>query len=278
MTISKIYIHQDIADYPLVATVCDRIHHLPVHIVQDPRAVYEPLTSTGIEGIQGGKEVLSLTRNKGAFVKECPGTREYACCCYKILHIGTFWTMDCSYCILQAYFHPPVLQFIVNRDDLLSDLNELFNTPGIHRVGAGEFTDSMIWEPWTDTSQLLVPAFAKQHRAVLELKSKTIAMDASKPLEHNRKTICAWSLNTPKVIKEEERRTAFLQARFEAAATCEAWGYPLAFHFDPMVIYDGCEKEYESVIHALFSHVRPESVVWISLGTFQFIPALKPNV
>jgi spore photoproduct lyase len=41
------------------------------------------------------------------------------------------------------------------------------------------------------------------------------------------------------------------------------------------VIYDGCEKEYASVVDQLFSHISSENIVWISLGTFRFVPALK---
>jgi spore photoproduct lyase len=136
----------------------------------------------------------------------------------------------------------------------------------------------MIWEPWTDLSDLLVPKFAAQSRVVLEFKTKTTAIDALAHLDHNRKTIMAWSLNTEKVIRSEERGTASLAARLAAAARCERWGYPLAFHFDPMVIYDGCEADYEAVAARLFDHVSPDNVVWISLGAFRFMPALKPVI
>jgi len=183
--------------------------------------------------------------------------------------------MDCSYCIMQSYFHPPVLQYFVNRDDLEAELNNLFTKKSISRIGTGEFTDSMIWEMWTDLSDFLVPKFSSQSCAVLELKTKTTAIEKLKSLWHNRKTIVAWSLNTTKVIGNEEFRTTSLAARLKAAARCEEWGYPLAFHFDPMIIYDGCEEDYRKVIEQLFSHVSPENIVWISLGTFRFMPSLK---
>jgi spore photoproduct lyase len=186
--------------------------------------------------------------------------------------------MDCSYCILQAYFHPPLLQYFVNHDELLVELDRLFFNKTLARIGTGEFTDSMIWDNWTNLSNLLVPKFSKQSRAVLELKTKTVNIDALKPLHHNHKTIVSWSLNTPRIIKNEEHHTASLSARLRAAAKCESWGYPIGFHFDPMVIYDGCEKEYASVVEQMFSHISSENIVWISLGTFRFIPALKPII
>jgi spore photoproduct lyase len=280
VTIKKLYIHQEVAETTAAYMIRDRLPGISWEIVRDGQDVYREVSggSEISESVSRGKEVLFLTLNKGAFVKSCPGTREYTCCGYKILHIGTFCTMDCSYCILQAYFHPPVLQYFLNQEQMLEELDALFASGGIHRVGTGEFTDSMIWEMWTDMSTLLVPKFAGQKRAVLELKSKAVAIDALKSLEHNRKTILSWSLNTPSVIRREERRTASLKARIDAAATCESWGYPLSFHFDPMVIYDGCEKDYEAVIQLLFERIRPESVVWISLGTFRFMPDLKPII
>jgi len=272
-----LFIHRDVADSPLAVKIQKRLSHIPCEVVADGREVYRIVSGDGdiSAAVTRGKEVLFLTRNRGAFIKACPGTREYTCCGYKILHIGTFCTMDCSYCILQAYFHPPVLQFFLNQDQMLQELDVLFASPGIHRVGTGEFTDSMIWEIWTDTARLMVPKFAAQNRAVLELKTKTVAIDALRDLDHNKKTILAWSLNTPHVIQREERGTASLKARLDAAAACESWGYPLAFHFDPMVIYEGCEKDYEAVIRELFERIRPESVVWISLGSFRFMPDLK---
>ncbi len=277
MPILKLYIDQQVLHFPQVVSIRSRIPNVPVSVVNSSKEVYKSVSSSD-DPVQKGKTILFLTRNKGAFIKPCPGTRSYTCCGYQILHMGTFCTMDCSYCILQTYFHPPILQYFVNHDELLRELDRLFLNKTLARIGTGEFTDSMIWDKWTDLSDLLVPKFSKQSRAVLELKTKTVDISTLKSLYHNHKTIVSWSLNTPRVIKNEEHHTTSLSARLRAAAKCESWGYPLGFHFDPLVIYDGCEEEYESVIEQLFSHVSSENIVWISLGTFRFIPALKPII
>jgi len=276
MSIQRLYIDQQAKDSAEVDTIIRRLD-VPFEIVTDAQMVYDRV-SAAPDPIQKAKTVLFLTCNKGAFIRKCPGTRSYTCCGYEILHIGTFCHMECTYCILQSYFHPPVLQYFVNHNDLFTELDSIFTDNEIHRIGTGEFTDSLIWELWTDLSTKLVPAFAAQQQAVLELKTKTTAIDGLKKLPHNRKTIVAWSVNTARVIEEEERRTASLAARLKAAARCESWGYPLAFHFDPIVIYDGCEADYESVVKKIFSYVSPENIVWISLGTFRFMPSLKPLI
>jgi spore photoproduct lyase len=274
LQILKLYIDQQVSSSPHVISIRSHIPDVPVSIVQSSRDVYQSVL-TSDNPIEKGKSILFLTRNKGAFIKECPGTRSYTCCGYQILHMGTFCTMDCSYCILQTYFHPPVLQFFVNHDDLMKELDRLFLKKSITRIGTGEFTDSLIWDKWTDLSRLLVTRFSKQSRAVLELKTKTSAVNNLKALFHNHKTIVSWSLNTPRVIKSDERHTASLSARLRAASICERWGYPLGFHFDPLIIYNGCEEEYLDVVKQLFAHVSSENIAWISLGTFRFIPNLK---
>jgi spore photoproduct lyase len=183
--------------------------------------------------------------------------------------------MDCSYCILQSYFHPPVLQYFVNQEDMFAELEGEFQKSKIQRIGTGEFTDSLIWEPFSKITKDLVPRFADQSRAVLELKTKTVEIQNLHQYDHNRKTILAWSLNTPRIIASEERNTTSLEQRLAAAKQCQDMGYPLAFHFDPVVLYEGCEREYQQVVEDLFSAVSQDHVVWISIGTFRFMPDLK---
>lgn len=276
MLLRKLFIDKSIVDLPQVAAIRSRLD-ISTEIVANAQDVYREIGSSE-DPIEAGKTTLFLTQNRGRFIRNCPGTRYYTCCGYKILHIGTFCTLDCSYCILQFYFHPPVLQLFVNHENMLSELDRLFIQKGPFRIGTGEFTDSMIWEAVTDLTGQLVTRFARQSCAVLELKTKTVAIEGLKHLDHNRKTIVSWSLNTPRIIQSEERFTANLSERFKAARQCESWGYPVAFHFDPMVIYDGCKEDYRDVVDQIFNNVTPESISWISLGTFRFIPSLKPII
>jgi len=274
--IVKLFVDKAVSDAPQVGAFSTKLNLTPV-IVDNPQEVYLSVREAP-DPVKKGKEVLYLTQNQGAFVKDCPGTKTYTCCGYKILHIGTFCTMDCAYCILQSYFHPPVLQFFLNHHDLYAELDRRLSEPTIQRIGTGEFTDSLIWEAWSELTQRLVPLFARQSHAVLELKTKTTAISGLKALDHKRKTIVSWSLNTDAMIGSEERGTATLTARLKAAARCESWGYPVAFHFDPMIIYPGCEAAYRQVVDQIFAHVSPANIAWISLGTFRFMPSLKPII
>jgi spore photoproduct lyase len=274
--IDTLYIDPEVDSHPVVQEFRRRLG-ITGTTVSDPEEIWTAVRAAGDPEARG-KRVLHLTRNRGAFVKRCPGTRHYTCCGYRILHVASYCTMDCAYCILQSYFHPPVLQYFVNREDLLAELDGALADGRLHRFGTGEFTDSLIWDAWTDLSPDLVRRFAGQATSVLELKTKTARIDHLIGLAHGRRTVLAWSLNTEPVIREQERGTAPLERRLHAAAEAVAAGYPVAFHFDPLVVYAGCEADYRRVIDRMFAAVGPESIVWISLGAFRFMPGLKATL
>jgi spore photoproduct lyase len=276
MAITELYVDASVADFPIVGRFADHLGLVP-RVVADHNLLYETLKKEQ-DPWDAGKQRLLLTRNQGPFLRKCPGTRDYICCDYSILHIGTYCTMDCAYCILQGYFHPPVLQYFVNHDDLFKEIDLALAQPKTLRVGTGEFTDSLIWESGSDLTPTLIQRFARQSRSVLELKTKTTTIAHLEGLSHARRTIMAWSLNTPRIIATQERRTTTLNARLQAAAQCQSWGYPLAFHFDPIVLYPGCETEYEAVIKTLFELVSADNIAWISMGTMRFMPALQPII
>ncbi len=273
--ITTIYVDRQVEGFAQTAQVIESLPHALVEKVDGPSAIHSKIRHEA-DSAGAGKKILYLCQNKGRFLRPCPGTSHYSCCGYTIAHIGTYCPMDCAYCVLQAYFHPPILSFFVNHDELFTQLDEFFcqKPKDMRRVGTGEFTDSLVWDSVSDLSARLVERFASQNHAVLELKTKTAFVDRILGLSHNRKTIVAFSVNTPKVIKEQERSTASLAARLAAAKKCQENGYPLAFHFDPLVIYPGCEAEYVKVVEQIFDAVSPKNTVWISLGAFRCMPDL----
>jgi spore photoproduct lyase len=222
-------------------------------------------------------EILEVVDFRGRFLKSCPGTRHYHCCGYRILHFGTQCSLDCSYCILQAYLNQPNLRLFGNIDEMLGELSDILaqNQSCLHRIGTGEFTDSLLLDPFTELSRLLVPYFAATPNAVLELKTKTNFVKNLCRLDHKGHTIMAWSLNSGQVRKQEEPFAAAIAERLDAARFCSGEGYFLAFHFDPIIDYPGWKAGYARTLDRLFAAVDPARIVWISLGAFRFMPELK---
>jgi spore photoproduct lyase len=94
-------------------------------------------------------------------------------------------------------------------------------------------------------------------------------------LNHQGKTVISWSLNPQKMVEEEERRTASLIERVEAAKRCQEAGYPIGFHFDPLIFYDGWEEGYRETVFSLFKRIDPKGIMWVSLGGFRYPSQLK---
>jgi spore photoproduct lyase len=242
-----------------------------------PRSSFE-IVDRVHESSHHDPDVLEVVDFKGRFLKSCPGTRYYHCCGYKILHFGTQCSLDCSYCILQAYFNQPNLRLFGNVDQMLLELSDfLAQDEGcrLHRIGTGEFTDSLLLDPFTKLSSLLVPYFARTPGAVLELKTKTDFVENLCELDHKGHTIVAWSLNSEEISRREEPLAATIAERLYAARLCSDNGYFLAFHFDPIIEYPGWKTGYARTLDRVFTEIDPSRIVWISLGAFRFMPDLK---
>lgn len=273
--LSRIHVDESCVDDPYAKEIIARAG-LPWDVVpegQPPLQFDRPYP----ESMTKGKRHLFLTRHKGQFFKPCPATREYRCCDYHVLNTGMNCPIDCVYCILQAYLNNPWLSFYVNVDDLLQEVDGVLRTnpDSRYRIGTGEFTDSLAIDRITGLSRILVPFLATYDNAMLELKTKSAAIDNLEHLDHRGKTIISWSLNSTRILQREELRAATLQERLEAAARCASWGYRLGFHFDPIIEHADWQEEYLATIDALYRAVPKESIVWISLGALRYLPKLK---
>jgi len=275
--IQHVYVEDDCRDLPLTRNILANLPGRDVRII--PSRTGPDFSAAGFasQNLTKGKKHLVLCKNRGRFLKPCPATREYRCCDYQVLNVGMNCPMDCVYCILQAYLNNPWLSFFVNTDDLLAELTTTFTeTPQtFRRIGTGEFTDSMALDRITGLSRILIEFFKDTPNAVLELKSKAVVLDNLKHSVHNGRTIMSWSLNSPEIMSKEELCTATFDQRLAAAAQCAAWGYKLAFHFDPLIYHPGWKKGYKETIDRLFAAVPAASIVWISMGALRFLPALK---
>jgi spore photoproduct lyase len=274
--VERIHVDEACLEDPVTKNILVRAGGIPVDIFKGGSSTM-PDFGLYPKSLAQGKRHLLLQRNKGNFLKPCPGTKEYCCCDYQVLNIGMNCPMDCVYCILQAYLNNPWLSFFVNYDDLIKELSEaIASQPSrFWRIGTGEFTDSLALDRLTGLSRVLVDFMHDKKNSVLELKTKTAVVENLKNLNHGGRTVVAWSLNSPAIIAKEELRTASLEDRLAAAAQCAAWGYKLAFHFDPIIYHPGWQKGYSESISRLFSAVPQESIAWISMGCLRYLPHLK---
>jgi spore photoproduct lyase len=224
-----------------------------------------------------GKETLHLVDFKGDILKPCPGTRNHICCGYQILHVAANCPLDCSYCILQSYFSEPNLRVFANFEERLGEVvRSIDNSPDrIFRIGTGEFADSLALDPLIGWTDILAPLFFKRKNAILELKTKTANIEGLIALPERSQIVVSWSLNSPTIVDREEHRAPSLRKRLEAAARCQEEGFIVGFHFDPLIPHRNWKDGYLRTLDLLDRFIDPHRIIWISMGSFRFMPQLK---
>ena len=274
--IEKIYLDEKAEKDWVSQTVLEKLPSVSVETVQNKKDLIKHFSSQS-DPIGIGKKILFITHFYGRRLKPCPGTSNHICCGYYVINAITNCPMDCSYCVLQGYLNNPFLTLYTNWNDLIQEIEVfLSHIPGsFHRLGTGELSDSLALESIFPISQFLIPSFYEKTNGILELKTKSANVSPILDLKHRGKTVVSWSLNPPQVIEEEEMETASLGERIGAARKCQEKGYPLGFHFDPLIDYDGWERGYQETILQLFKQIDPKRVAWISLGGFRYPPHLK---
>jgi spore photoproduct lyase len=274
--IERIYLDEKAENDWVTQNVLKNLSDLPVERVTDKRSLIKQFFSLS-DPIGTGKRNLLITPFYGKRLKPCPGTSNHICCGYHVVNTITNCPMDCSYCVLQGYLNNPFLTLYSNWEDLLHEIESFFsNHPqSFLRLGTGELSDSLALDRVFPISPVLIAFFAQRNHAFLELKTKSAEVGHLLHLEHRRRTIISWSLNPTHMIEEEETGTASLGKRIEAAQRCQERGYPLGFHFDPIIFYEEWEKGYQEAIVSLFKKIDSQGVVWISLGGFRYPPQLK---
>ncbi|MFW6286556.1 MAG: radical SAM protein [Candidatus Sumerlaeota bacterium] len=279
--IQRVYVERSVRDTEMTRRVLGRLddQRPDVEEVTDGREVARAYSAEPREQARG-KHALLLSGFRGEAIKPCPGTLNYRCCQYQILNFGQGCPLDCSYCILQGYFSNPLLTVQADVETFLSAAGEILkaDTGKKWRLGTGEFADSLALDPLTDYAAILVRWIRDYPNAILELKSKADHVEGILDLDHQRSTICAWSVNAPEICRGEEFGVATLDERLDAARRCQEAGYPLAFHFDPIFHFEGWEAGYRETIRRIFAVARPDNIRWISLGCFRHMPGLEDTI
>lgn len=262
----KVFIASSVAEEPLTRRVLDRLPGAQHIVLPEESSLLPQVTE------EEAPHSLLLARQRGHFAKPCPGTKGYICCGYWNLNAAMGCTIGCHYCILQGYLNSPVATLYTNIAELWQELDELLarRWPAAVRIGTGELADSLAFDHLIDLNRELVRYFADKRHALFELKTKTDTIEPLLGIEHGRRTVLSWSLNTARMVAAHEPNSAPLARRFEAAQKAQDAGYRLGFHFDPVIWYEGWKEDYAGVVDRLFSFARPENIAWISLGGLRY--------
>ena len=253
----------------------DKADLMSFTLSQDVRILQAP---PGEVDYHRGKLHLSLVSKRGKVMHPCASlSPEYICCNVQVLEVVENCPFECTYCFLQGYLTDGRLKLVADIDAIMEEVRARTEAEPrrFFRIGTWELGDSLALEPVAGTASRLVEAFASIPNAVLELKTKSDAVDRLLDIEHGGRTVVSWSLNPQGVIGREELKTAPLHARLSAMEKVVEAGYPVGIHFDPMILYDGWQREYDGLVRDIFKTIPRERIAWISIGSLRFKPETR---
>ena len=273
----ELIVEESVQQTELAQRILKTFSDVPIRWVENAEDIWlEAQRSSSREQWQG--KVL-LARQRGPFLRMCPGTQKHICCLYHNLDVADGCDLNCSYCILQGDLQSSLVTWYCNLQDMYDQVGTVLAThpKQFYRIGTGELSDSLTFDPCTRLSVDLVEFFRDKRNAILELKSKNVHVENLLDLDHGGRTVVSWSMNAAEIRRREEGPSPDIDARLDAARQVQDAGYWLGFHFDPMIDHPDWEAGYRDIVDRIFTRLRAEQIAWISLGALRY-PASMDEV
>ncbi len=144
------------------------------------------------------------------------------------LSLCGFCFYACRFCYLagrDAVWHSPTVKIFVNLTEIMDEVERhIRRAEQPLELCIGELQDGLSLDPLTAYSSVLVPFFAKQRDACLEIRTKSTAVERLLSLNHGQRTLLSWTLNQPEVARVFEVRAPPVEERIMAMRRCAGAG------------------------------------------------------
>lgn len=161
---------------------------------------------------------------------------------------------QCEYCYLNTNLgDKPYIKVNVNINDILQEAQKYIDQriPDTTIFEGSATSDPIPIEPYTNSIKKTIEFFAMSNNGRFRFVTKYNDIDNLLDIDHNGKTEVRFTLNTAKVIKDFENRTASVDLRLEACAKVAKVGYPIGFIIAPIFLYDGWKEDYRGLLNKL---------------------------
>ena len=181
---------------------------------------------------------------------------------------------DCEFCFLKTHTkHPyPVFQ---NIDNVITQIKKVIETyeerqsKNKLRFHLGEVCDALALDKISRLSEKIVE-FARFHPQVeFEFRTRTGGNNLDLPQNPPENVIISWSFSPETIWRKYEHKTPSPKARLEASLDAQRKGYRVGLRFDPILIFDQWNYEYEEVIAQLSGLNKNLLDSYIEIGVFR---------
>lgn len=180
---------------------------------------------------------------------------------------------SCQYCYLQTnQSTKPFTRVYVNTNEIFENIDKYINeaSPSITTFELASTGDPLSVEHLTGSVKSAVEFFASKEYGRLRFVTKFSNIDPLLDVKHNNHTKVRFTINSPYVIKNFEFNTDKLEDRLNASSKIYSAGYPLGFIIAPIMIYEGYEKEYASMLESLRGVINDPDNAKITFELIQY--------
>jgi len=271
MQIDTLYIETGARAHPAAARIMTRLNAHRVEEIED----YQTLFSRRKTGYLTKRNTrnLFIAVKRGALVKEAPVAYGYGSDDLHYYYIHAYnCVYECEYCYLQGYFSSPDLVLFVNHDEIIREMRQIAATHATKRVWfhAGEFSDSLALSHISDELGDYWKFFAETPNAWLELRTKSINLNAMRRLEPLPNAVVSFSLSTPAQAAKHDREAPAIPLRLAAMQRLKDRGFRLGVHFDPLIYAADFAQNFEAMVAELARIIGFGAIDYLSLGVVRF--------
>jgi len=217
--------------------------------------------------------IITAEENDKKIYGMCPVASDKTVCC----NLHTIDTVEncvygCSYCTIQTFYE----EDIRIQKNISEKLKAIPIDPNrFYHFGTGQSSDSLVWGNRDGILDAHIEFAASHPNILMEFKTKSNNIKYFLENDIPLNIVCSWSLNSNSIIINEEHFTASLAERISAARDCADAGIKVAFHFHPMVWYNGWDNDYPQIASDIINQFDPEEVLFVSFGS---ITLIKPVI
>lgn len=266
---NEVYVEKDILNHPRVLKILDLVKKEPIALER-----FDEIWGQSKKPYLHKRDSLNLflATKKGQLLKETPdayGTKGdphfYFIHAYNCIY-------ECEYCYLQGYFKTPDIVLFINHEEILEEMKKTLEKYPDQKVWfhAGEFSDSLALNHLTGELNLYHDFCAKNPRAIIELRTKSVNTKELLNLSPLENFIVSFSLSPQNMVKEVDLKTPSLKARLKTMENLKLKGHALAAHFDPIIFNDNFKTDYESLLTEMNDLGLTQNLRYLSLGVVRF--------
>lgn len=266
---NEIYVEEKVQSYPRVQDLLVRLKKEPIIISR-----YDELWGRAKKPYLQKRDSLNLfiARKEGQLLKEAPdaygqkGEPHY----YFIHAYNCIY--ECQYCYLQGYFTTPDIVLFVNHEEIIAQMEEALDLHPDQKVWfhAGEFSDSLALTHLTNELPLYRDFLAKNPRAIIELRTKSVNTRELLKLEPHPNLIVSFSLSPKEMAKRVDLKTPSTESRLSAMKTLSEKGFSLGAHFDPIIFEDKFKDNYNELLVSMTEQELLTNIQYLSLGVVRY--------